>query len=386
MPSPIYLDFQATTPVDGRVLEAMLPFLRDVYGNPASAHEPGRMAADALSRARGQVASLLGAEPRDVLFTAGATEAINLALQGLAASSTERRRILSFQTEHPAVLETLSALAGRGVEAMLLAVDAEGQIDLDLLESSIDDRTLAISVSAANHEMGALAPLPAIARLAHAHGVLLHVDAAQAAGKVGLDMAGEGIDLLSISAHKLYGPKGIGALLARAEIQHRLCPLLHGGGQERGLRSGTPNVPGIVGLGVAAEIAEEVLPSEAPRLARLRDRLLGRLREHLGEAILNGPAERVAGNLNVHLPGVDAQALLARCPAVAFSTGSACASMTPAPSPVLMAMGLGERRAEESIRLGVGRPTTELEVEQAADAIAAAARPLLKLRLAGGIA
>lgn len=386
MQRSIYLDFHATTPLEERALDAMMPFLRQAFGNPASDHRLGCVAAAATARALEQVASLVGAQRREVIFTSGATEAINLALQGLVAGEPSRRRIVSVRTEHPSVLATLAALGERGVEVSIVGVDGQGRLDLDELAAAVDERTLAISVSAANHEIGALAPLRAIGRLAHDRGALLHVDAAQAAGKVPLDVARDGVDLLSLSSHKLYGPKGVGALVVRAEIQHRLRPLIHGGGQERGLRSGTPNVPGIVGFGVAAEIAETLLPNDAVRVSGLRDRLLGGLRERLGDVTVNGPSDRLAGNLNVHLPGVDAHALAARCPEVAFSTGSACASMTPAPSPVLMAMGLGERRAEESVRLCVGRPTTETEVDEAVDAIAAAATALRDHRLVGRIA
>jgi cysteine desulfurase len=304
-----------------------------------------------------------------VIFTSGATEAINLALR--TASQPRRRKVVTLATEHPAVTEPLAV---GHVEVHMVGVHADGQPDMDALIRAIDDQTLLVTVSAANHEVGALMPLKLVAAAAHEHGALLHVDAAQAAGKVPLSMVQDEIDLMSISAHKFYGPQGVGALVARSGVQHRLRPLVHGGGQERGLRSGTLNVPGIVGLGAAAALARRELPEEALRLTALRDRLHAHLLAQVPGLAVNGPADRLPGNLNVRLPGVDAQALLARCPQVEFSTGSACASLTPAPSPVLMAMGAC---TDESIRLCVGRPTTEAEIDAAADALGAAAAVLV---------
>jgi len=271
---PIYLDYQATTPLDGRVLDAMLPYLAGTFGNPSSIHEFGFAAAEAVDRARAKIAAGLGAERREIIFTSGATEANNLALKGLAAAAAPRRHhLVASATEHPAVLEPLETLARAGFDITLLEVDQDGLPDLDRLAAVVDERTLVVSVAAANSEIGTIPPLRAIADICHAQGALLHTDAAQAVGKIPLDVDREGVDLLSVSAHKLYGPKGVGALFVRHEHRPKLRPLLDGGGQEQGLRSGTLNVPAIVGFGAAIELAGEKLPQEARRLAHLRDRL-----------------------------------------------------------------------------------------------------------------
>jgi cysteine desulfurase len=376
MPSSIYLDYQSTTPVDPRVLEAMLPYFSERFANPASVqHAPGLDAAGAVEHAREQVARLLRADRSEVFFLSGATEANNLALKGLADRSPQRRHLISVATEHHAVLDTLETLGRRGFTVTLIAVDREGQPDLDELEEAVNDETLIVTVAAANNEIGTLPPLQTISEIAHARGALIHTDAAQAVGKIDLDVRRDGIDLLSVSAHKLYGPKGVGALLVGREHQGRLAPLLDGGAHERGLRSGTVNVPGVIGLGAAAEIAGEEMPQDGTRLAALRDRFRDGLHTALDDIEVNGPQgeQRLPGNLNLRFRGVDAEALIANCPEVAFSAGSACSSATPAPSHVLIAIGRNSEEAEESARFGFGRPTTNDDIDRAIELLVAAA-------------
>jgi cysteine desulfurase len=371
--TPIYLDYQATTPVDTRVLQAMYPYFTECFGNAASAHSLGLSASEAVERARRQVAGAIGAQHREIVFLSGATEANNLALKGIARARGERREIISLATEHPAVLDPLRVLVGEGFDVTLLDVDSDGEPDLGELEGRVGERTLMVSIAAANNEVGTLPRLGSIAEIAHAHGALLHTDAAQAVGKIDIDVVRDGIDLLSFSGHKLYAPKGVGALYVRSEHRGRLRPLLDGGGQERGLRSGTLNVPGIVGLGEACALAQSELATEGPRLAGLRQRFLEQLSDSIGDVELNGPGNRrLPGNLNIRIPGVDGEALMANCPELAFSTGSACSAATPGPSSVLLALGLGAEEAEESARFGFGRPTTTAEVDRAVEAIAGA--------------
>lgn len=367
----IYLDYQATTPVDPAALEAMLPYFSERFGNPASVqHQAGNQANEAVERARRQVAALLGAEWREIFFCSGATEANNLALRGLAEKA-DRRRLVTLATEHPAILDPLRALAEDGFELTILGVDEEGQPDLDELAAAVDEQTLLVSVAAANNEIGTLPPLAAIAEIAHTRGALLHTDAAQAAGKIDLDVERDGIDLLSLSAHKLYGPKGVGALYVRREHQHRISPTQLGGGHERGLRSGTLNAPGIVGLGAAAELARQKRVADAERLDTLADDFLGRLSDHVDGVDLNGPrSRRLPGNRNLRIHGVDADALIANCPDLCFSAGSACSAATPSASHVLLAVGLSAEAAEQSVRIGFGRPTTPAEIDQAAELMA----------------
>jgi cysteine desulfurase len=370
----IYLDYQATTAVDPRVLEAMLPYFSERFGNPASVqHVAGLEALDAVERARRQVGALLGADRREIFFVSGATEANNLGLKGLAAMAERRRHIVTIATEHPAVLEPLRKLAGIGFEVDVLPVDKAGLPDLEMLAASISDRTLLVSISAANNEIGTLAPLAAIGEIAHSRGALLHTDAAQAVGKIDIDVEREGVDLLSFCAHKLYGPKGVGALYVRREHQPKLESCIDGGGHERGLRGGSLNVPGIVGFGAACEVAERERPIEARRLAALRGRFHVGLSELVSNLELNGPEEgRLPGNLNLRVLGVDADALMANSPGLAFSAGSACSAATPTPSHVLLGIGLSHEAAEESARFGFGRPTTPEEVDEAVDQLASA--------------
>lgn len=373
----IYLDFQATTPVDPRVLETMLPYFSERFGNAASVqHAAGRVSLAAVETAREAVAELIGADRREIIFTSGATEADSLALKGLTKVS-ERDRLVVLATEHPAVLESARSLRRSGYEVVELGVDVEGLPSLADLRRAVHERTLLVSVAAANNEIGTLPPLAEIAEIAHKNGAYLHTDAAQAAGKVDLDVGRDGIDLLSLSGHKLYGPKGVGALYVRRELQPLIAPQIDGGSHERGLRSGTLNVPGIVGLGAAAALAIAGREEEVERLRALADRFLKRLREEVDEVELNGPAERLPGNVNLRFPGVDAEALIANCPELAISAGSACSAATPTPSHVLTAIGLNQEAAEQSVRIGIGRPTTGSELDRAADLLATAVNRIL---------
>lgn len=366
MPEPIYLDNHATTPLDPAVLEAMLPFLAGFAGNPASPHVRGSEAKSAVEHARQQVAGLFGARPNDVLFTSGATEANNLALFALLSGVSDRPRVVSSGIEHPSILEPLRALERTGVEVVLLPVDGEGRVDPIELEQAIDERTAVVSIAVANGEVGTIERLDVLAEIIHERGALLHTDAAQGAGRVAVGMSSLGIDVLTASAHKLHGPQGMGALVATPAVRHRMRPLLYGGGQERGLRSGTLNVAGVVGFGVAAEVATCHIEQDQAEIAALRDKLLRGLRQRLGDVELNGPrSERLPHNLNVRITGVDAEALIASCSEVCFSTTSACSTGGPEPSHVLTAIGLATEEAEESVRFGISRMTTEHEIDDA---------------------
>jgi cysteine desulfurase len=380
--APIYLDHQATTPVDRRVLEEMLPWFTEKFGNPHSAtHVYGREAAEAVEKSRGEVAALIGAEPREIVFTSGATEANNLAIKGAARfhRAMGRDHIVTVATEHKCVLESAQAMAREGCRVSVLPVDAKGLVDLDALKAAIDERTAIVSVMAANNEIGVLQPLEEIGALCRSRGVLFHSDAAQAAGKVPLDVEAMAIDLLSLSAHKIYGPKGIGALYVRRRPRARLVALLDGGGQERMLRSGTLPAPLCVGFGAAARIARAEQAEEAERLLGLRRRFLQGVRARLPEVVLNGDGERrLPGNLNLSFPGAPALALMEACPGLALSTGSACTAAEVEPSYVLRALGLPEALAGASLRIGLGRYTTDAEVDFAVDTLAAAARRLAR--------
>jgi cysteine desulfurase len=379
-PVPIYLDNQSTTRLDPRVLEVMLPYFTEQYGNPHSESHPyGRTAAAAVERARGEVAALIGADPREIIFTSGATEANNLALKGAAhfartyLRGEPRDHIVTLATEHKCVLESCRRLEREGFRITYLPVAAEGLVSLAALEAALTPRTLVLSVMAAHNEIGVIQPLAAIGALCRERGVLFHTDAAQAFGKIALDVAAMQIDLMSISGHKIYGPKGVGALYVRRRPRVRLLPLFDGGGQERGLRSGTLPVPLCVGLGRASALASADMEEETVRLRRLRDRLWHSLARRVPGLKLNGDAERrLPGSLNLAFPGLPAQKLIEACPSLAVSTGSACTSAAVEPSYVLRALGLPEALANASIRLGLGRFTTEAEVDFAADALAAA--------------
>jgi cysteine desulfurase len=371
----IYLDYQATTPLDPRALSAMRPFLEDRFGNPHSDHHGyGRDAAAAVERARAEIASLIGADPREVVFTSGATESNNLAIKGAARFvGNQRRHIVTVATEHKCVLESVRALEIEGFSNTILPVRSNGLIDLDALDAAIGDDTVLVSVMGVNNEIGVIQPLRDIGQLCRARGALFHTDCAQAVGKIPLDVEEMAIDLMSITAHKMYGPKGIGALYVRRRPRVRLEPLFSGGGQERGIRSGTLPAFLCVGFGAAAAAARQDMSAERERLESLHTRLKARLLAIPG-ARLNGDAEqRWPGNLNVAFPGVDSQALLeALVDDIAAATGSACTSAAVEPSYVLQAIGLDNSTAASAIRLGLGRQTTLEEVDAAATRIAEA--------------
>ncbi|MBC6404427.1 MAG: aminotransferase class V-fold PLP-dependent enzyme [Rhodospirillales bacterium] len=377
---PIYLDFQATAPCDPAVVEAMLPYFTGRFGNPHSVeHAFGWQAEEAVEEARAALAALIGAEAREIVFTSGATEANNLAIKGAARFRRRqgRTKVVTLASEHKCVLESVRSLAEEGFEAVFLPVRPDGSADLERLAGAVDETTALVSVMAANNEIGTLQPLAEIAGIVHAQGAWLHSDAAQAAGKVTLNVRDPDLDLVSISGHKMYGPKGIGALFVRRRPRVRLEPLFSGGGQERGLRSGTLAPPLCVGLGKAAALCGQVLEEETARLWGLQRRLRGALRAGLPALRFNGhPQRRLPGNLNVTFPGVDAQALLRAVPQLALSTGSACSSASVEPSYVLRAIGLDEAAARASVRIGLGRTTTQDDVDRAAALLIAAASAL----------
>jgi cysteine desulfurase len=371
----IYLDHNATTPIAPAVRTAMRPYLERDFGNPSSAHADGATAAAAVARARREVAALLGGDPEGVVFTASGSEADNLAITGVAlARLGERDHIVTSAIEHPAVLATCRYLQRRfGFRLTIVTVDRFGRVDPGDVRRAIEPGTALVSIMHANNEVGTLQPIADIAAVAHEHGVLLHTDAAQSAGKLPLDVDELGIDLLTVAGHKLYAPKGIGALYVRPGT--RLDPVIHGGGQERGLRAGTENVPYIAGLGAAATLAEDRLRAGAhERVQRLRDRLHTALRAPVPELALNGhPRERLPNTLNVSFPGSDGARMLACAPSIAASTGAACHSGRTEPSAVLTAMGLDPDRTRGAVRLSLGYDTTAAEVDAAATALAAAA-------------
>ncbi len=372
---PIYLDYHATTPVDDRVLEAMLPWFKERFGNPHSRdHRHGWEAEEAVEAARAQVAALIGAQAREIIFTSGATESNNLAVKGCArALQADRPHVVTCVTEHKCVLESCRRLEREGIEATYLPVRSDGSIDLGALEQAVTERTALVSIMAVNNEIGVIHPMTEIGRICRAKGARLHTDAAQAAGKVPLDVKAMNIDLLSISGHKVYGPKGIGVLYVRRRPRVPLEPLLDGGGQQRGLRVGTVPTPLAVGLGEACAVAGEVMAAEAVRLSGLRDRFLARLRDAVPDTHVHGGMEhRVAGNLNVSFPDVDGQDLMMRLGSISVSTGSACTSATVEPSHVLQALGVEPRLLHNSIRIGLGRYTTEAEIDIASDELAEA--------------
>jgi cysteine desulfurase len=373
----IYLDHHATTPVDPRVLAIMLPWFSENFGNPHSVdHGYGWAAEEAVEAARRQVAGLIGAEAREIVFTSGATEANNLALRGLAPglAAAGRTGIIASPLEHPCVMACLEALAADGFSVRFLGVGPAGVVDPAEVARLLGPSVGLVTVMAANHEIGTLQPIDEIGRLARAAGAVFHVDAAQAAGKMPLTMAE--IDLMTVSAHKLYGPKGIGALAVRRAVRPLLTPLILGGGQEQGLRSGTVPVPLAVGFGAAAALAEAEMACEAVRLAQRRDRLLGRLKAAGLPIHLHGdPARRLTGNINLRVDRLDAETIIALVrDRVALSTGAACASAERVPSPVLRAIGLDEAAALSAIRIGLGRSTSEADVDAAADALIEACR------------
>jgi len=375
---PIYLDYNATTPIDSAVVEAMLPYLREHFGNPSSTHAYGVRAHEAVDRARGEVARLFDANPDEIVFTGGGTEATNHAIQGAAYAALERgqagSQVVISAVEHPATQETARFVERLGFERVVVGVDRYGVVHLDALERVLRAPTLIVSVMHANNETGSLQPVAEIARLAHEHGALMHVDAAQSAGKIRVDVGELGADLLSLAGHKMYAPKGVGALFVRRGV--RLEPLIHGAGHESGRRAGTENVPYIVALGEASRLVPGDLAETNARLTRLRDRLWAHLREGLGaKVVLNGCAERRLPNtLNASFVGFVGSELLEAIPEIAASTGSACHEGEVSISPVLSAMGLDPFVARGAVRLSVGRYTTEAEVDRAAGLLVDRAR------------
>lgn len=382
---PVYLDYNATTPVVDEVLDVIVPLLRDGFGNPSSQHAYGVAAREAVVRARGEVAALIGSRAEEVVFTSGGTESTNTAIKGLAfaalrdAASTRRRIVIS-AIEHPATVETARALERFGFEVALVGVDAQGTLDLDALQRTLAVPTLVASLMHANNETGTLQPIAAASRLVHAAGALLHVDASQSLGKIEVDVDALGADLLTIAGHKVYAPKGIGALYVRRGIE--LDPFVHGASQEGGRRAGTENVPYIAGLGAACRLARTCMPTAAPRMAVLRDRLWMRLSQALGDdVVMNGhPVDRLPNTLNASFVGLIGAELLAAVPGVAASTGSACHDGRVSISPVLAAMGVAPRVAAGAVRFSLGRPTTADEVDRAADAILSRTGEMLRSR------
>jgi len=378
----IYLDNHATTRVDPRVVEAMLPFFSERYGNAGSVgHSLGEAASDAVEQARGVIAEGIGAEPREIVFTSGATESNNLAIRGVMERPRRRgNHLVSVQTEHHAVLEPLRRVAKRDGELTLLEVEPfeserAGWLDPQRVTDALGDETVLVSVMLANNEIGVIQPLAEIGEICHHAGVLLHCDATQAVGKIPVDVGELNVDLMSFSAHKIYGPKGVGALyVRRRDPVVRLQPLFYGGGQEAGRRSGTLNTPGIVGFAKALELCLAELPGEAQRQAGLRDRLWAGLRDLLENLVLCGPALdgalRLPGNLNVSFGNVDGEALLLAMQDLAVSSGATCASTDPGPSHVLLALGMSEDQARSSLRFGLGRFNTEEEIDRAVEIVA----------------
>jgi len=379
---PVYRDYHATTPVDPRVLDAMLPYFTEEFGNPASRqHAYGWRAQEAVERARGQVAALIGASAKEIVFTSGATESNNLAIKGAAQALRARGdHVITVATEHKSVLDSCNRLERDGWRVTRLPVSTEGFVDLEQLRAEITERTVLVSVMAANNEIGVIQPLAAIASIAHERGALVHTDAAQAAGKIPLDVNETGVDLLSLTGHKYYGPKGAGAIfIRRRKPRLELTCQLEGGGQESGVRSGTLNVPGIVGLGKAAEISQQEMPAESARLRVMRDRLLDGLRRNLDGVRVNGSmTERLPHNLHVSLEDVEGERLLMALGDLAVSTGSACSSGSQAPSHVLQAIGAVGQRSGAVVRFGLGRGTTDDDITFAIDRLTTVVRSLRK--------
>jgi cysteine desulfurase len=377
MKLPVYLDNHATTRVDPRVIEVMVPLMSEGYGNSASRqHEFGWRAEAEVERARASVASLVGAQPEEIVFTSGATESINLALKGLAEARGSRgNHIVTAATEHKAVLDVCARLERMGFRVTTLSVDGEGLVDPEDVKKAITSATILVSIMTANNEIGTIAPVEEIGAICRAKGVPFHTDATQAAGKIPLDVDAMHIDMLSLSAHKMYGPKGVGALYVRSSANSlKIEPQIDGGGHERGLRSGTLNVPGIAGFGKAASLAATEMRFESRQLGMLRDRLVEGLSAAVDGLRVNGHlTRRLPHNANVTIPGVNADALMMAMKDVAVSSGSACSSATPEPSHVLQAIGLGREEVLSSLRFGLGRFTAEEEIDYAVRRVSEAA-------------
>lgn len=372
----IYLDYNATTPIASEVSAAMLPFIETHFGNPSSDHDFGHVTAEAVDNARRQVADLLGCLANEIVFTGGGSESDNMALVGSVwAADTSSPHIVTSTVEHPAILTTCRFLERKGVDITYVPVDRYGQVDPDAIRDAIRPETVVVSIMHANNETGSLQPIREIAQICRSAGVPFHTDASQSVGKLPTLVDDLGIDMLTIAGHKLYAPKGIGAMYIRAGVS--VEPLIHGAGHEHGRRAGTENVPYIVGLGAAAELAKRSIPTEEPRQRQLRDRLFDLLSTNPGDIALTGhPTDRLPNTLNVRFHGVDGNQLLAATPIVAASTGSACHAGQSEPSPVLLAMGIDPADAVGAVRLSLGRPTTLEEIESAAHALAVSARDM----------
>ncbi len=383
MKLPIYMDYHATTPMDPRVFETMAPYFTEIFGNAASRnHSFGWQAEEAVEKGRKQIADLIGANPKEVIFTSGATESNNLALKGIAEMYAEKgNHLITAATEHKAILDTCKRLEKNGCRVTYLPVQANGLVDLDMLREAITDKTILISIMYANNEIGVIQPVAEIGKIAKEKGVLYHSDAVQAVGKVPVNVLTDNIDVMSLTGHKLYGPKGCGALYVRRRNPRvQLTAQMDGGGHERGMRSGTLNVPGIVGLGKACELARLEMPEESKRMAYLRDRLKDKLTCELDEVYINGTMEhRLPNNLNISFAYVEGESLLMGINDVAVSSGSACTSATLEPSYVLKALGAGDDLAHSSIRFGLGRFNTEEEVDYVADKVVDVVRKLREL-------
>ena len=378
---PIYLDYAATTPVDPRVVQQMVPYLYEQFGNPASrSHAYGWAAEEAVEIAREHVAALIGADPREIVWTSGATESNNLAIKGAAQFHQGKgRHLVTLKTEHKAVLDTMRELERDGFEVSTLDVQGNGLLDLEVLKAALRPDTLLVSVMYVNNEIGVIQDIPAIGALCRARGILLHVDAAQASGKVAIDLSTLPVDLMSLSAHKTYGPKGVGALYVRRRPRVRIEAQIHGGGHERGMRSGTLPTHQIVGMGEAYRLAREAMGNESERIRALRDRLLAAL-QTIPEVRVNGDLEqRVPHNLNISFQFVEGESLLMGMKGIAVSSGSACTSASLEPSYVLRALGLSDEIAHSSIRFSIGRFTTEAEIDRAAAQVKATVERLRSL-------
>ena len=389
MKLPIYLDNHATTQVDPRVLQAMLPFFSEKFGNAASrSHQFGWEGEQAVEAAREQIAKLVGAGAKEIIFTSGATESDNLAIKGVAEACRDKGdHIITVASEHKAVLDSCKHLEKQGYRVTYLSVASDGLLSLDDLKAAFGDKTILVTVMYANNEVGVVQPVAEIGRLCHERGVLFHCDAVQAIGKIPVDVNRDGIDVMSITAHKLYGPKGTGALYVRSKIPHvQVAAQIDGGGHEHGMRSGTLNVPGIAGLGKACELAMEEMPMESPRIAALRDKLKHQLEENLDDVHVNGSIEhRLPGNLNIRFGGVDSESLLMGINDIAVSTGAACTAAKIEPSYVLKAMGLTDEQANSTLRFGIGRFNTEAEIDYTAERLIDTVKKLRELSSAFGM-
>jgi cysteine desulfurase len=377
----IYLDYNATTPLDPNVFEAMLPYLREHYGNPSSGHWFGAQTKAAVEQAREQVAALLGADPSEIVFSSGGSESDNWAIKGIAEANRDRGdHIITSQIEHPAVLNTCRYLEGQGVRVTYLPVDGYGQVDPDDVAQAITSRTILISIMHANNEVGTIQPIAAIGAMARERGIYLHTDAAQSVGKIPTDVEQLQVDLLTVAGHKLYAPKGVGALYVRRGT--RIASLIHGAGHEGGRRAGTENVAGIVGLGQACAIATETMTETVERLRALRERLHEGLATHIEGLRLNGhPTQRLPNTLNLSFEGLDSNALLAALPEIAASTGSACHAGTTEPSPVLTAMGVPPEIALGAVRFSVGKQNDQREIDLVVELLAGKVTELRSLAL-----